>query len=524
LTTIPAWVRDAVFYQVFPDRFASSPRVVKPGPLEDWDAPPTRNGFKGGDLLGLTERLDYLTDLGITAIYLNPIFASAANHRYHTYDYLHVDPLLGGDAALRELLDAAHARDMRVVLDGVFNHSGRGFWPFHHVLEAGASSPYRDWFHLNPEFLEAGRQLIPYPDAEQLAALENAAVPGQRTGLRSLATLGYRGWWDLPALPKLNTDNPQMRAYLLDVAEHWIRFGADGWRLDVAGEIEDVTFWQEFRRRVKGVNPDAYLVGEIWRVGPEWLRGDRFDALMNYPMGEAILGFAAGSHLDRRVVGQSFELASQLHSLDGAGFGSRCEELIRAYDPDVVAAQLGVLGSHDTPRIRTLCGGDLRSVELSFLLLFALPGAPCIYYGDEIGMQGNQDPECRASFPWERPAEWEVELKSLIRQLTGLRRIEPALRGTGFRLLAADSGACAFSRTDPDTDAAPSMLVAINAGEADATLPLPHDIPTFSDPVPVIEVGRGPVPPSSADGESARLHVPARSGYVLRMGSSRSPA
>jgi hypothetical protein len=139
-------------------------------------------------------------------------------------------------------------------------------------------------------------------------------------------------------------------------------------------------------------------------------------------------------------------------------------------------------------------------------------------------MQGNQDPECRASFPWERPAEWEVELKSLIRQLTGLRRIEPALRGTGFRLLAADSGACAFSRTDPDTDAAPSMLVAINAGEADATLPLPHDIPTFSDPVPVIEVGRGPVPPSSADGESARLHVPARSGYVLRMGSSRSPA
>jgi cyclomaltodextrinase / maltogenic alpha-amylase / neopullulanase len=524
LTTIPAWVRDAVFYQVFPDRFASSPRVVKPGPLEDWDAPPTRYGFKGGDLLGLTERLDYLADLGITAIYLNPIFASPANHRYHTYDYLHVDPLLGGDAALRELLESAHARGMRVILDGVFNHSGRGFWPFHHVLEAGASSPYRDWFHINPEFLEAGRQLIPYPNAQQLAALDNAAAPGQRTGLRSLATLGYRGWWDLPALPKLNTDNPRVRAYLFEVAEHWIRFGADGWRLDVAGEIEDATFWQEFRQRVKGANPDAYLVGEIWRVSPEWLAGDRFDALMNYPMAEAILGYAAGTHLDTRVVGQSFELASQLHSLDGAGFGRRCEELMRAYDPDVVAAQLGVLGSHDTPRIRTLCGGDLRSVELSFLLLMALPGAPCIYYGDEIGMQGNQDPECRAGFPWQRPAEWEGELKRLVQQLTGLRRSEPALRGTGFRLLAAEGGACAFSRADPDIAAAPSMLVAINAGEADATLPLPHDIPTFSDAVPVIEVGSGPLLPSAAAGESAQLHVPARSAYLLRMGSSPSRA
>jgi cyclomaltodextrinase / maltogenic alpha-amylase / neopullulanase len=238
---------------------------------------------------------------------------------------------------------------------------------------------------------------------------------------------------------------------------------------------------------------------------------------MNYPMGEAILGFAAGSHLDRRVVGQSFELASQLHSLDGAGFGRRCEELIRAYDPDVVAAQLGVLGSHDTPRIRTLCNGDLRSVELAFLLLFSLPGAPCIYYGDEIGMQGNQDPECRAAFPWQRRAEWEGELRSLVQQLAGVRGSEPALRGTGYRLLAADSGACAFLRSDPDTDPARSMLVAINAGEADATLPLPHDLRGFSEPVPAIQVGRDPVPPSSAGGDGARLHVPARSGYVLRM-------
>src|SRR6185503_11844560 len=158
----PAWVRDAVFYQVFPDRFAASERVVKPGPLEPWDAPPTDYGFKGGDLLGIVEHLDHIAGLGANALYLTPVFQSASNHRYHTYDYLTVDPLLGGDAALRELLDAAHARGIRVVLDGVFNHVGRGFWPFHHLLESGGASPYRDWFYLQPEVIAGRRGLHAY--------------------------------------------------------------------------------------------------------------------------------------------------------------------------------------------------------------------------------------------------------------------------------------------------------------------------------------------------------------------------
>ena len=160
----PAWVRDAVFYQVFPDRFARSGRVEAPGSLEPWDSPPTTRGFKGGDLYGLAERLDELADLGATAIYLNPVFASASNHRYHTYDYYAVDPLLGGDAALRELLDAAHARGMRVILDGVFNHASRGFWPFNHILECGLASPYLDWFHVDRDALASGRPLRPYPE------------------------------------------------------------------------------------------------------------------------------------------------------------------------------------------------------------------------------------------------------------------------------------------------------------------------------------------------------------------------
>ena len=277
----PDWVRDAVFYQIFPDRYAISPRVPKPGELEPWDDPPTPHGFKGGDLLGIAEHLDDLQALGITALYLTPVFASASNHRYHTFDYETVDPLLGGDEALGELLDEAHRRGMRVILDGVFNHASRGFWPFHHILENGIRSPYRDWFHLDPDVLAGHRGLTAYPgDAETKVGL------------------GYRAWWDLPALPTLNHSNPDVREYIYGVAEHWLRFGIDGWRLDVPEEISEPGFWEEFRRRVLAVNSEAYLVGEIWNPAPEWLAGDRFHAAMNYPLAEAILSFVGAGRLD----------------------------------------------------------------------------------------------------------------------------------------------------------------------------------------------------------------------------------
>ena len=258
---IPAWARAAVFYQVFPDRLARSDRVPAPGELEPWEAPPTWHGFKGGDLYGVVAHLDRLRSLGITALYLNPVFTSASNHRYHTDDYFHVDPLLGGDEALRELLDEAHARGMRVILDGVFNHSGRGFWPFHHVLENGAHSPYRDWFHLDPGVLAGQRRLTAFPSTDQQAAIDGLRAQGMPSGEASRTVLGYEAWWDLPALPKLDLEEPHLRALILDVAEHWLRFGIDGWRLDVAEEI-GIDFWREFRARVRAVKPDAYLVAE----------------------------------------------------------------------------------------------------------------------------------------------------------------------------------------------------------------------------------------------------------------------
>ncbi|MDQ3881495.1 MAG: alpha-amylase family glycosyl hydrolase, partial [Chloroflexota bacterium] len=340
----PDWVADAVFYQIFPDRFAASARVPKPGPMEPWDAPPTRHGFKGGDLLGVVERLNYFADLGVTALYLNPVFASAANHRYHTYDYLSVDPLLGGTPALRELVDACHARSMRVILDGVFNHTGRGFWPFHHVLENGARSPYREWFHFDQAALDAGRAVRAYPfvDDEEGLVAEHAADPTHRAGELSLAALGYRAWWDLPALPKLNVANAGVREYLLSVAEHWIAFGADGWRIDVPDEIDDDEFWRAFRRRVRVANPEAYLVAEIWSGSVDRLRGDQFDAAMNYPLAEAILGFTAAPSLDFEVISEQYDYAQRVRALDAAGFAAAVERSLTTAPPVVVHSQLNL--------------------------------------------------------------------------------------------------------------------------------------------------------------------------------------
>jgi neopullulanase len=513
----PDWVRDAVFYQVFPDRFSSSARVPKPGPLEPWDAPPTLHGFKGGDLLGVTERLPYLADLGVNALYLTPVFASASNHRYHTYDYFTVDPLLGGDAALRELLDAAHARGMRVILDGVFNHTGRGFWAFHHVLENGAASPYRDWFHFDQSALDAGLPVLAYPGAAARSGvgLDQPSIGEEAPhgdGGWSLQRLGYRAWWDLPALPKLNVANPAVRDHLQSAGEHWLRFGIDGWRLDVPAEIPDESFWQEFRRRCRAVNPEAYLVGEVWHLSPQWLAGDRFDALMNYPLAEAIISFVAGDHLDEAVVRSHHEYGPNIRRIDGPAFGRRLEELRDAYDPAVVAVQLNLLDSHDSPRIHTLVGEDRASYRLAVLLQATLPGAPCIYYGDEIGLPGGNDPDCRRSFPRDEAA-WDHDLLAFVSAAFRTRHEHRALRRGDLRIAAASGAAVAFERRLDDE----RVVVALNAAETPATLAvaLPGaDGRALAEVALPWPAARSAATPRVADGQVA-IPLAARSGRLL---------
>ncbi len=487
----PAWARDIVLYQIFPDRFASSDRVPKPGPLEAWDSPPTNEGFKGGDLRGVIEHLDHLTALGISALYLTPIFQSAANHRYHTYDYFRVDPLLGGDGALRELVDACHARDIRVVLDGVFNHVGRGFWPFHHVLENGGASPYREWFHLDPAVVHDGAQLDAYPPAGE-------------------PPTGYRGWWNLPALPKLNLANNEVRGHLLDVVEHWLRFGIDGWRLDVPLEIDDPSFWQAVHKRARSINPEAWIVAEIWHDAPEAMIANHFDGQMDYPLTEAILSFAGAGVLDERIVAQHDELARNIHAVDAAGFAARLGAIgDRSWaSGEPAPANLTLLGSHDTPRVRSMLGNDRAAVRLAYLLLFTLPGAPCVYYGDEVGIEGEMDPGCRAAMPWDRPETWDRDLLGFVSALARYRNAHPELRADGITVTGAAWGAIGLQRG--------STLVAINAGTEPATVALGWDPSGTTElAVPIAtDSGLTSITARQLDGRFV-IDVPARTGLII---------
>ncbi|MGC9400414.1 MAG: glycoside hydrolase family 13 protein [Anaerolineae bacterium] len=431
----PTWVRDAVFYQIFPDRFARSPQLAKPSYLEPWDTPPTVRGFKGGDLLGVKEHLDYLEDLGVNALYFNPIFQSTANHRYHTHDYFHVDPILGGNAAFRALRDAAHARGIRIILDGVFNHVGRGFLQFNHLLENGRYSPYLDWF------LVTGFPLHAY----------NGKPPN------------YECWWGNRELPKLNTDNAQVRDFLFAVAEHWLHQGIDGWRLDVPLEIRTPGFWEEFRRRVKKINPEAYILAEIWDDASPWLEGDHFDAVMNYPFNRACLGFFGGRALDVEARPGGFPLVR----LDAQEFAHQVSILLNRYSLEVTQAQFNLLSSHDEPRFLTLVGEDPRRLQLATLFQMTFPGAPNIYYGDEIGMRGGADPDCRRSFPWDE-SRWQHSLRAAFRRYIALRKAHPALRHGRYITLYARGEVYAFVRqTEEET-----LIIALNAGEEAAVISL----------------------------------------------------
>ncbi len=456
--TTPDWVKGAVFYQIFPDRFATSKQVAKPSNLEPWDSPPTPRGFKGGDLLGVAEKLDYLQDLGITAIYFTPVFASTANHRYHTFDYYAVDPILGGNTALRALLDQAHARNIRVVLDGVFNHASRGFYQFNHALENGSASPYLDWFYFNLKWLQQGRQLEAYP-------LKRKRLKGA-DGSASLEQLGYKGWWNLAALPKLNTNTPAVRRFIFDVARHWIEFGIDGWRLDVPSEIDDDSFWQEFRQVVKSANPQAYIVGEIWGDARRWLQGDQFDAVMNYLFTKPVMGYFANKTLDVKTVKKAGGY-HDVRPINQRAFAQAIDKLLTLYEPAITNAQLNLLGSHDTPRFITCAQGDESALRLAALYMLAYPGAPCIYYGDEIGLQGRHDPDCRRAFPWDK-SRWNHALRDYFVKCIELRKAHPALQSGDYEVLFSKNDVYAFARQLDDQ----TVVVILNLSRATRNITL----------------------------------------------------
>jgi cyclomaltodextrinase / maltogenic alpha-amylase / neopullulanase len=412
--SVPYWIQDAIFYQIFPDRFANGDPTNDPPNLRPWNLAPTRDGFQGGDLRGIIQHFDYLLDLGINAIYLNPIFQASSTHRYNTTDYYKIDPLLGDLRDFKALIEVAHQNGVRIILDGVFNHSGRGFFAFNDILENQESSPYRDWYHI-----------------------KHFPIDAYSSGDAS----DYLGWWKLKSLPKFNTDNPAVRKYLLGVARYWIEQGADGWRLDVPNEIDDDSFWLQFRQIVKSANPDAYILGEIWQAGPRWVGDTHFDGLMNYPIRDAILGFLKG-------------LSSASDCAD------RFEKTLDVYPHENSFAMYSPLSSHDTERVATILEGDVNKAKLAMLLQFTFPGAPAIYYGDEIGLAGGKDPDSRRTFPWDHK-NWNQGLQTWVKKLIHMRKTSAILRrGAYLPIMTDDEGSIlGFARVLGEE----SLLVVVNA-------------------------------------------------------------
>ncbi|HFP8020607.1 TPA: glycoside hydrolase family 13 protein [Enterococcus faecium] len=381
--TIPEWVKETVWYQIFPERFANGDKANDPEHTLPWGSKdPDREDFFGGDLQGVRDHLDYLTDLGVNGIYFCPIFKATSNHKYDTIDYYEVDPAFGDKKLLKNLIDEAHKRGIRIMFDAVFNHMGVHSPQWQDVLKNGEKSIYKDWFHI---------RFFPV-DSYQMTDLPETAE-----------NIPYDTFAFTPFMPKLNTANPEVQKYLLDIATYWIKeFDIDGWRLDVANEV-DHHFWKKFREAVTEIKPDIYILGEIWHSSQAWLQGNEFHAVMNYAFTDSIKDYFAKKKIT----------ASQMVS------GMNHQQML--YRDQVNEGTFNLLDSHDTARILTLCQGNKELMKSVMAFMFLQKGSPCIYYGTEIGMTGEDDPDCRKCMIWEKE-EQDLELFGFIKELVSLRK------------------------------------------------------------------------------------------------------
>lgn len=391
---IPAWSQGCIYYQIFPERFAKSGMVQ--GNFDDWDAAPTRENFLGGNLRGIIDRLPYLNDLGIECIYLNPIFLGDFNHKYATTDYFKIDPMFGTEHDLIELVEKAHALGIRLILDGVFNHVGIHFAPFMDFMEKGEKSAYRDWFYPKQ-----------YPVRIDPACYECVG--------------------DYPYMPRLNGANGEVRNYVQKVLLYWLEHAhIDGWRFDVADELDHhaVTIWRE---AVKQAYPDALMLAETWGDASRLLGPDGFDSAMNYLFRDAAIDFFAKG------------------TITADQFKDRLDSMLRRYTEEINLSMYNLLGSHDTARFLTEAKGEAWRLQLAMAFQMLFPGAPAIYYGDELGMTGENDPGCRGGMAWDTP---DKALHAWQKELIALRKKHQCLRTGAYRMLAAKDNLFAFQRAD----------------------------------------------------------------------------
>lgn len=388
----PAWAQDAIIYNIFPDSFATAKNYISLKETEkDYKGNKVR-GKLGGTIRGITENVDYLVKLGVNAIYINPIFAAGEYHKYDLLDYYHIDPCFGTNEDFHRLVDRYHEKGIRVIIDGVFNHCGWCFFAFEDVIKNGEKSKYKDWFYG-----------LTYP-------VNKPESPEEYPGYECF---GYER-----LMPKLNTENPEVMEYFCNVGRYWVEeFHIDGWRLDVASEVND-SFWRKFRQEVKRANPEAILIGEVWESANHWLDGSIFDSTMNYDFRKHC----------RRFFGEQ--------SIDALEFDSRITDMRMRYRAQTVSAQLNVLDSHDVSRFLSLCGNDRRKYKLALLFQMTFPGMPSIFYGDELGIAGILEAEYRQPMPWGQ----EDELFAYFQSLISLRKRESVLRKGNYRCVQAERG------------------------------------------------------------------------------------
>lgn len=484
----PSWVQDAIFYQIFPDRFKNAVPENDPQQIElyqdiekryrsyisAWDegVPPTERGpitsedmilkgdnsihpvagyyvFYGGDLQGVEEKIPYLVDLGINAIYFNPIFKASANHRYNTMGYELIDDTLaikGDQEASLEyfayLLERLEEEGIRVILDGVFNHVGFEHWAFQDVVERGTESPYVDWFTIHSfPVLHLYEQSIEVP-------------------------ANYDCWWGFGHMPELNLKNKEVREYIWEITKQWMDMGIHGWRLDVPIDVmnRDPLFWEDWRAYVKELDKEAYLTGEIWGNAKDYLKGDAFDGVMNYRFKDAVYQF----------IGQGNYTAEDFHN--------QMMHLFIDYPEQAVYVLQNLVGSHDTMRYLTLLDGHKERAKLTTFLKMTYVGAPMIYYGDEIGLEGGDDPDCRRTMIWEDRGYVapDKEMLEYYKRLIGIRRDEIALRRGWIEYVPTNREMVyGFKREYRDNQ----LIIFINASEEFASLNVPIDLPdgSYSD-------------------------------------------
>jgi len=453
--TIPDWVYGGVMYQIFPERFSNGDNSISPENIVEWGSTPTRLDFQGGDLIGVLNNLDHIESLGVNILYLNPIFLSSSTHKYDAWDHFKVDPALGGDDALRDLISECHKRNMKLILDCSLNHVHPRHFAFQDLIKNGENSEYKDWFtvfdypvrfihrpHLYANTYKVGwdgnqEEYKQYLDK----TFDETKVPVEiKNDDGPIVEPSFKAWWGVPDMPKINFENNEARQWALDVTKYWIEnFDIDGWRMDVAKEL-DFSFWKDFRDIAHSANKDTLLISEIFGDTSQWLQGDRFDGTMNYSFRESMTDYFATKRINNKEFSDSLAYLYSMYSFEAL---SSCQNL---------------LSSHDVKRFLNRCGNDKNGMLGAIFMQATFPGIAGIYYGDEIGLGGADDPFNREPFPWDDKNSWNLEILNYLKSIMEIKRTSSIFKYGRFELLNENDEYVAFRRVLKDE----SMLCIVN--------------------------------------------------------------